>query len=246
MLDCHCHLDRYPQPQEVARTADTRGVFLVAVTNLPSHFRAGTPFIKAFRRVRLALGIHPLTAPHDPVEVRLFSKLLPETSFVGEVGLDFSRHGAATKAEQLRTFRQVVAQLAPVRKFVSLHSRGAESAVLDVLGEYGIEQAVFHWYTGPARLISEALRAGHFFSLNGAMTRAAKGRKVIELIPQDRVLTESDGPYARSGRHGSYPWDVDEIETYLAQAWNKPQADVRSIVWQNFRGLLARVSPRPS
>jgi Tat protein secretion system quality control protein TatD with DNase activity len=40
-----------------------------------------------------------------------------------------------------------------------------------------------------------AMKRGHFFSINPAMTWSKKGRTIIEQIPRDRALTESDGPF---------------------------------------------------
>ena len=99
MLDSHCHLDRYEDAQAVAAEAARRGVFTIAVTNLPSHFRAGVAHVRRFARVRLALGLHPLAAAEHAREISDFEALLSTTSFVGEVGLDYSK-GMLKLAEQ--------------------------------------------------------------------------------------------------------------------------------------------------
>src|SRR5215207_5842038 len=104
MLDSHCHLDRYEDAPAVAAEAARRGVFTIAVTNLPSHFRAGVPHVRRFAKVRLALGLHPLAAAEHAGELSDFEALFTTTSFVGEVGLDYSREGWATRQRQLETF----------------------------------------------------------------------------------------------------------------------------------------------
>lgn len=242
MLDSHCHLDRYDDPAVVMKTADARHVFLVAVTNLPSHFVAGRPHVRPYKRIRLALGLHPLTASQHSLERALFEQLLPTTSFVGEVGLDFSREGRSTEKEQLETFRFVARLVAASPKFVTLHSRGAERAVLDTLTEFGVPPAVFHWYTGPANVLTEISAAGHYFSVNPSMTASANGRRVIEAVPQDRVLTESDGPYGKVAGNPCRPWEVSAIESFLSSLWSKPVEDVRALVWDNFKRVLAPIT----
>jgi len=108
MLDAHCHLDLYPDPSRTARDAESKGVFVVCVTNLPSAFLAARPHIHQFKKVRLALGLHPLNAElHSVEELSLFGELVDETSFIGEIGLDFSREGYATRDKQLNSFRFV-------------------------------------------------------------------------------------------------------------------------------------------
>src|SRR6267154_3791331 len=98
MLDAHCHLDLYPDPSRTALDAESKGVFVVCVTNLPSAFLAARPHIHQFKKVRLALGLHPLNAElHSDEELSRFGELVDETSFIGEIGLDFSREGYATR-----------------------------------------------------------------------------------------------------------------------------------------------------
>jgi len=239
MLDAHCHLDRFENPLAVMRTCDERGAFVVAVTNLPSHFVAGRSHVLPFKRVRLALGLHPLTARQHAAELPLFERLLKETSFVGEVGLDFSRHGRGTEVLQLQTFRIVAGLLSSFPKLATIHSRGAERPVLDVLREYSTPPSVFHWYTGSIPVLEDILRSGHYFSVNPSMAASANGRKIINAIPPNRILTESDGPYGTVRGAPARPWDVPVIEAHLARVWNKNTTEVRAAVWDNFKRLMA-------
>src|SRR5215471_8961860 len=148
MIDAHCHLDLYADPSKVAAAADRAGVTTIFVTNSPAAFERARPHIQQFRRVRIALGLHPLTAAKTRNEWTRFRELIDATSYIGEVGLDFSRDGIATKEEQLLAFQFVLRSLAGRRKFISIHSRRAESSVLDLLQENGHTRAVFHWYSG--------------------------------------------------------------------------------------------------
>ena len=239
MLDCHCHLDRIPQPERVAFEAAARGVFIVAMTNLPSHFEAGFARVRALKRVRLALGLHPLAAADHSRELEWFERRLPSTTFVGEVGLDFSRHGKATADRQLQTFRRVIELTAGKGKVVSIHSRGAERAVLEVLQEYRSGAAIFHWFTGPAVILDRVVESGHYLSVNPAMIDSPKGRTIVSRIPRNRILTETDSPHVKMQRgRPAMPWDVEHVESWLAGEWGCSIDDVRAQVWQNFTGLV--------
>src|SRR6266852_6154260 len=105
MLDAHCHIDLYPDPTQTAADADRAGIFTVLVTNLPSAFQLAFPNVQQFRKLRLALGLHPLNANlHTAEEMQLLRKLVHKTSFIGEVGLDFSREGFSTRDKQIASF----------------------------------------------------------------------------------------------------------------------------------------------
>ena len=57
---------------------------------------------------------------------RQLIRQLDNTEYVGEVGLDFSRHGRDTRDAQLRVLDRLLAQPALRHKVVTVHSRGAE------------------------------------------------------------------------------------------------------------------------
>jgi hypothetical protein len=62
--------------------------------------------------MRLALGPHPLNAElHSDKELVRVKELVDETSFIGEIGLDFSREGYETRDKQLNSFRFVLQSL---------------------------------------------------------------------------------------------------------------------------------------
>lgn len=238
MLDAHCHIDRYKSPNKIALDADKRGVFTIAMTNLPSHFLAGLPHVQNIKRIRLALGMHPLVASHHMQELKLFEQSLSLTSFVGEVGLDFSREGKDTQDLQIDTFRFIAKLVSGTHKVISLHSRGAEAEILEILAEFKIKASIFHWYTGSVSSLDEAISHGHYFSVNPAMIRSEKGQQIIKRIPVDRLLTESDGPYVKNGKFSIKPWDVIEVEEYLSRIWDVPLGEVSERIWANFRRLL--------
>jgi TatD DNase family protein len=211
------------------------------MTNLPSHFRAGRPHVLRWPRVRLGLGLHPLAAESHARELPEFEAALSLTSFVGEIGLDLSRHGKATAERQLQSFRQVAALLALAPKFVSLHSRGAEREVLEILAEHRVERAVFHWYSGSVGVLDGVLEAGHSLSVNPAMTLSAKGKEIIKRLPRDRVLTETDGPHVQVRGTAAKPWDVQLVYEHLARVWGTSVADASAQVWANFQVLMGRI-----
>lgn len=195
IVDTHCHFDMMPNPEAYIRQKEQAGDIVIGMTNLPSHFQMGQPHLKGYRHVRLALGMHPLRAVDGKTQLALFRKLVDQTSYIGEIGLDFSREGLATKNEQVALLRELLSAIRGKKKIVSVHSRKAEKELLALLSEYEIENVVFHWYSGSVDLIPAILGRGYYFSVNEAMCLSKNGRAIIEEIPRERVLTETDAPY---------------------------------------------------
>lgn len=194
-IDTHCHFDMMPNPESYIRTIERQGDIVIGMTNAPSHFQMGWQHVRNFKRVRLALGFHPLLAHELQNELPLFERLLDKTSYIGEIGLDFSREGKATKDIQLESLKRIFSCLQGKNKILSVHSRNAEYELLSVLKEYKIKNVIFHWYTGDVDLIPEILNEGYYFSVNEAMILSNKGRQIIAALPHNRMLTETDAPY---------------------------------------------------
>ena len=241
-VDTHCHLDRYPYPVQVWHDAVAAGVLTVAVTELPSSFQLLATRLGRREGLRVALGFHPLrVADSPPSELQLFRRHLSRTDYVGEVGLDFSDHGRASRRQQLDLFERLLAEPAIGRKVVSVHTRRADRAAIEQLAAARVN-GILHWYTGPIGLVDDALTAGLYFSINPAMIRSAHGQRVVAAVPGDRILTETDGPYTRTTRRTSQPADVPALVALLARTWNAHQADVRQQVWNNMTELFRRAT----
>lgn len=244
-VDSHCHLDLFDHPRAVLDAAPSTVV--IAVSELPSRFRMLQARFRNDRRVRPALGLHPLRAAKaGPLEEGQLVRLLHTTDYVGEVGLDFSKYGKGSEAVQLRIFERLLNEPAAQRKVLTVHSRGAERLTVERL-ELARVSAILHWYSGPLGLIDRALAAGLYFSVNPAMASSSKGRAIIDALPRDRVLTESDGPFARSGRRQARPGDMPGVITALADRWNVDHDEARSTIYDNMSRLYTlNVAGKPS
>ena len=101
IIDTHCHFDMMPNPEAYIRQREIAGDIVIGMTNLPSHFNMGIPHVKEYKHIRLALGLHPLLAAENSDEINLFKKYIDQTSYIGEIGLDFSKDGIDTKTAQI-------------------------------------------------------------------------------------------------------------------------------------------------
>ena len=226
IIDTHCHFDMMPNPEAYINEREKAGEIVIGMTNLPSHFAMGVSHVRQYKHIRLALGLHPLLAAENKNEVNGFKRFLGHTSYIGEIGLDFSKEGYATKDGQIDVLRELLIAIRNKRKIVSVHSRRAEKELLALLCEYEIPNVIFHWYSGPVSLIPAILEQGYYFSVNEAMCYSQKGRQIIDAIPRYRLLTETDAPY---NDRCSIPKLLETIGVE-----NK-------VIFNNFKRLLASV-----
>ena len=138
----------------------------------------------------------------------------------------------------LASFDQVLRQISNRRRFVTLHSRGAEKEVLSALRKYNMYPTVFHWYSGTHSLIEEILADGHYFSVNPAMVVSDRGKRIISLIPPDRLLTESDGPHVKIAEKAASPRSMRNLEESITHILGLSATQVSSQIAHNFAKLL--------
>jgi TatD DNase family protein len=243
LIDTHCHIDQFPSPEDVVRECERSRLRVLAVTNLPSHFAVAADRLRGHPLVSAALGLHPLSASEGIRELPAFKRLAPHANFIGEVGLDFSRQGVASKRVQERVFEEVLRAIQDRPRFITLHSRGAESAVLDGLRRHKIRGAVFHWFTGSSKDFGGVIDEGHFVSVNPAMLGTASGKKIMANAPRDAVLVESDGPFAKISGRTSHPKDIALVYEALAAQWKIGFDEAEELVLNNFRRITKPITP---
>jgi TatD DNase family protein len=192
------------------------------------------------RGVTWALGLHP-ELQHADTDVDDLIRLLPRAEVVGEIGLDYSPKAKASPAVQRRVLGRILDSDATSRRIVSLHSRGATADVVSALAEAQVPGAVLHWFLGAPADIERALDLDVFFSVNESMARSDRGRAVIELLPPNRVLLETDAPYG-GARREIRPGDLETTVRSLAQQWRRDFEAVVSLIERNQEALLQRIT----
>lgn len=246
LIDFHCHLDLYPDPHAVAAEATVRGVYILSVTTTPTAFAMTQALAPAGSRIRTALGLHPEIASGREHELRLFEELLPQTRYVGEVGLDGSRPHRDTLDRQGGILTEILALSAKAGgKIISLHSRGAGAAVLDVVStEPRAGVCVLHWFNGSSRQVRRAAEMECWFSVGYNMLTSERGRHSVAAMPRDRILPETDGPFGFRGDRPAWPWEAAEIVPMLAGLWREKPEDVAAQLDSNFRTLVEEPQSR--
>ena len=145
-------------------------------------------------------GMHPHEASSYDLSrdlPRLREHLANGAVAIGECGLDY--HYDNSPRDVQRTVFHTQLQLAEeVHRPVVVHSREAAddtAAMIREAGQAGV-RGVMHCYTGPRSLAEVALDAGWYVSFAGVVTfKTWTDDDLIRLIPDDRILVESDAPY---------------------------------------------------
>jgi TatD DNase family protein len=242
LVDFHCHLDLFPDFESLVSECDQLGIHTLAVTTTPRAWHRNHELATRTNFVHAALGLHPQLAETHFSELNLWDSLLPHARFVGEVGLDAGPRYFRTLDQQKRIFEHVLRTCSRQGgKILSVHSVRSVTPVLEMIEKHvkpGTVRVVLHWFTGS---MSEARRAeelGCYFSVNTQMATTPRLAKIIENLPQGRLLTETDGPFVLINGQPSKPKNVSESLRALANARKVSDIGMRDIVSHNYKALI--------
>lgn len=242
MIDFHAHIDLYSDCQKVIAEITERKMFVLSVTTTPSAWQVTSDLANGSKRIRTALGLHPQIAHLRHSELSLFDELIDKTDYVGEIGLDGGPEFKKYWDIQVNCFKHILCTCShKPGKVFSIHSRKAATHVLDILENTphnGIP--VLHWFSGTQRELQRAIAAGCWFSVGPAMLLSKKSIELVQHIPQCKIITETDGPFAQLNNKPAMPWDVSVAISQLSKIWNMPIREVESSITKNFKDLMAQ------
>ena len=145
-------------------------------------------------------GVHP----HDAADFDLVADTAAIRDLVGqgavaigECGLDY-HYDHSPRDLQRRAFAAQLALARELDRPVVVHTREAEADTTAMVSEAGAAgiRGVLHCYTGSHALAETALAAGWYVSFSGIVTfKKWDDDALLRLVPDDRVLVESDSPY---------------------------------------------------
>lgn len=152
-----------------------------------------------YQNIFAAVGIHPENCDNVPDNyIELLKEMAKDNKVkaIGEIGLDYHYEGYSAEKQQEVFIRQLI--LADELSLpVIIHSRDATEDTMRILKEVKPQRAVMHCFSGSAETAAELLKLGIYISFTGVLTfkNAKKAVKVCEIIPLDRLMTETDSPY---------------------------------------------------
>ena len=206
LVDSHCHLD-FPeyagQVEAVMARARAAGVGVcVSIGTELKNFPGVRAVAERFSDVWCSVGVHPHEAEKE--SLRDAAPLLAEAAHpkvvgIGETGLDYYYEHAPRDA-QITNFRWHMAAARQTGLPVIVHTRDAEDDTIGLLREEmakGAFTGLIHCFTGTQGLADAALELGLYISVSGIATfrNSAALREVLDTVPLDRLLVETDAPF---------------------------------------------------
>ncbi len=176
-------------------------------------------------------------------EVKILIKSSKKVVAVGEIGLDYYWNKENKELQQYAFIEQI--KIANEMNLpIVIHTREAVDDTLNIVRniEKPVKQSVFHCCPLNRELVKQALELGFYISLAGPITfkNSKNADEIIEMIPKDRILIETDSPYLspepkRGKRNDSR--NLIYIAEKIASIKNISLEEVEKITFENAKKL---------
>lgn len=249
-VDSHCHLDRLAlsdaELQQAVLRARARGVehFLCVCVSV-REFDAMASRVRAFSDVSLSCGVHPLHQEDRCDYQTLLEKAAdPRVVAIGETGLDYY-YSAESKALQQASFIDHIKVANALNKPLIIHTREAREDTLTLLKEHKAvhTRGVLHCFTESLEMAQAAMAMDFYISISGIVTfnGAKELREVVEALPLERLLIETDSPWLAPVPYRGKPNEpayVKEVAEFIATLKGISVEELAKITTDNFYSLF--------
>jgi len=162
---------------------------------------------------------------------------------VGEIGLDGHWVPEPFWPAQEQAFRALVSIALEADKPIIIHSRKREARAFEILQELGAERVCWHCFGGRVKLARRIAEHGHYFSIPANAARSESFTRMLETLPRERILLETDCPYlAPEPGARNEPSNVAATAAHTCKLWNVPRASLEDLLATNFERLF-RAAP---
>lgn len=266
IVDSHCHLDMVAKQSSQdlnqiiknAHNADVQIMHTISITL--SNFHEIIKIANSNPSIYASVGIHPLHIDEQEhgkdYQEYLLNELIElsknnKVISIGETGLDyFYTQDSNQHNKQKDVFISHINAAQKTNLPLVIHSRSADRDMEDITKTLYKEQpfgAVMHCFTSSIELAKASLDLGFYISISGIVTfkNAKELRSVVEYVPVDRLLIETDAPYLAPQPHRgkiNEPSLLVHTAQAVADIKGVNVADINRITTDNFFNLFTKAA----
>ncbi|WP_166245745.1 TatD family hydrolase [Paenibacillus turpanensis] len=206
LVDTHTHMDSNKfddDRDEAIRRAREAGVSTIVNIGFNRETIPTTlELAEKYPFVYAVVGWHPQDAidmkPEDLDWIEELARTHPKVVALGEMGLDYY-WDTSPKDVQKQVFREQIRLARKLSMPIVIHNRDAHQDIIEILREEKAEDVggIMHCFSGSWETAKQCLDMNFYISFGGPVTfkNARQPKEVLEQVPLDRLLLETDAPY---------------------------------------------------
>lgn len=254
-VDSHCHLDKldlaaYGGDLDAAlQAAFARHISHVVCIGIDmDNIQDVLGLAERYPQVFATVGVHPLYRENREPTLEELVRVAahPKVIAIGETGLDYF-YGEGDLQWQRDRFITHIRAARQTRLPLVIHTRGAKEDTLNFIRDEGNGEVrgVMHCFTEDLDMAKKAIDLGFMISISGIVTfrNADELRAVVQALPLDRLLVETDAPWLAPVPHrgkSNEPKFVVEVAQKVAELKGVDLDTVSRQTTQNFFSLFTR------
>ena len=233
MIDTHCHVDFKDfnkNREEVIARAKKK---LAAIVNSGATLGGNRRTLKLVEDYKGfiygTLGFHPVDASKADFSIidEAFKEIhgnIDKAVAVGETGLDFYHiENIESRNRQVKVFRRFIDLANEYEMPIVIHARDAELKAFELVNRYSRDiDVIFHCYGGDVETANKIIDESYYVSFSTIITYSDYHEELIEEVPIQNILTETDSPYLS-------PFKGQKNEPVFVEETVKKIADIKSI-----------------
>ena len=202
-FDSHAHYDdeRFDDDRnELLASFPDEGIENVANSSSDiASSKASVALTEKYPFFYASVGVHPheveKMTEQDLLELETLSKH-EKVVAIGEIGLDFY-YDLSPRDMQRYWFKRQLELAERLDMPIIVHSRDAAQECFDIIKASGVRKGVIHCYSGSAQMAKDYIDMGFYIGIGGSLTfkNNKKTVEVVEQIPLEKILIETDAPY---------------------------------------------------
>ncbi len=251
LVDVHCHLDYDDFTKDLdnfIENIEKAKIKAISNTVNPQNYKETKKLYEKTKNVEVIPGLYPQEA--EKISEKDFNNYLEflrknkdEFIAIGEIGLD--KHH--TKEEnlfeiQVSRFRKLIELGIELDKPLIIHTRKAESIVINIIREY-VEKTEFkkfnlHCFMGKKKLIKEIKELQIYCSIPLVVENTQSFQILVSELPVKQLLVETDSPYLNPDKERNSPLNIPRIYDKIAEIKGLDKTEIKSIIYRNYMRLF--------
>jgi TatD DNase family protein len=244
LVDSHCHLDGPKFAADIdavldrALDAGVTRLLAIGTGDGPPGIDCAVRLAEKYPQMLATVGVHPHEASKVAAqtydELRAIGKHEKVVAF-GEIGLDY-HYDFSPRNVQREVFIEQLRIATELGLPIVIHTREAWEDTMAVLREHWRGQGIMHCFTGTPDQAREALDLGFHLGFGGVLTfkTAEDVRESAKLVPDDRLLVETDAPYL-----APIPWRGKRNEPAFMVETVRKLAEVRGVTPEHIAAVTS-------
>lgn len=211
IFESHAHYEdkRFDEDrEELLTTFPSKGIdFVINVSSDLETIKKTIELTEKYDFIYGSVGIHPERANELNEEALFWMKEMANNSkivAIGEIGLDYY-WDEPERSIQKEAFERQLYLAKELSMPLIIHSRDAAKDTIDIMNDCKAEEVsgVIHCFSYGKEMAREFLNKGYYIGIGGVVTfrNGKKLREVVEYIPLESILIETDCPYMSPEPH---------------------------------------------